>query len=420
LYPLRDQLRKFDQWTHELALMWNYALEQRRSAWQLDHHSVSFLEQQSDLSRWRSFDADGLGRVPFAVAQSALQRLDLSFRAFFRNVKTGRPPGFPRFRRSVDSFSFVPSADPWTPGPKGTWRLKVPCLAAVPVQRHRPPPNGGTARFVTIRREVDQWFVSIAYLVADPPPPSPLPPERPVGIDVGLLHLAALSDGTLVEPPRYLNRAQRQLARDQRRLARRRPGSHRRERQRVRVARRHRKVERQRRWFAHQLSHDWAERFDLVAMEDLNVAGLGRGWSARSIHDAGWSMLRTMTQYKAGMRSHRFIAVDPRYTSQRCSRCGALAERTLSLSDREFACGCGHRMDRDVNAARNIEALGIKEVGRKPAEVTRGERAPLSSRVGRRAYQRRQAPSMSRETPSGRRRRRDSRERARNLDRPER
>jgi putative transposase len=400
LYPLRPQLQELDLWTHELAFLWNYGLEQRRTAWVRDHRSISYLDQQHDLPRWRAFDSMGLGRVPYEVAQTTLQRLDLAFRDFFRHVRSGTDPGYPRRRRSVDSFTFVPHTNPLTDGPNGTWRLNVPFLGAVPVRRHRPPPDA-VVKFCILRREADGWFASLVYALPDPPPPPLEPPAAPVGIDLGLTSLAVLSDGTTISPPHFLKKAERRLGRAQRRLSRKERGSHRWMRQKERVARAHLKVARQRRWLAHQLSHDWTERFDLVAMEDLGVEMLGRGILSGPIHDAGWAMLRSMVEYKSQLRSHRFVAVDARGTSQMCSECGAGPKRRMELRERDYECTSGHQMDRDENAARNILARGMMTVGRKPTEVTRGEIGPLPRRVGRRTYQRRQARSSSRERAPG-------------------
>ncbi|MCI4357786.1 MAG: transposase [Thermoplasmata archaeon] len=275
---------------------------------------MSYLDQQHDLPKWRAFDSEGLGRVPYVVALMTLQRLDLAFRDFFRRVRIGGSPGYPRRRRSVDSFTFVPRSNLWTPGPNRTWPLTVPFLGTVPVRRHRPPPDA-VVKFCTLRREADGWFASLVYALPDPAPPPPGPPVAPVGIDLGLSHLAVLSDGTTISPPHFLKGAERRLGRAQRRLARKERGSHRWMRQKERVARAHLKVARQRRWLAHQLSHDWTEHFDLVEMEDLGVERLGRGILSGPIHDAGWAMLRSMVEYKSRRRSRRFVAVDARGTS---------------------------------------------------------------------------------------------------------
>ncbi|MGI0133245.1 MAG: helix-turn-helix domain-containing protein, partial [Thermoplasmata archaeon] len=117
LYPLRDQLPILDSHRSELAYLWNHALAERRDAWARDQKPIPYLDQQRELTRWRAYDSGGLGRLSVAIAQDCLQRLDLAFRAFFRHVKRGERPGYPRFRREVDSFTFSPPQSPIVPAP---------------------------------------------------------------------------------------------------------------------------------------------------------------------------------------------------------------------------------------------------------------------------------------------------------------
>jgi putative transposase len=255
----------------------------------------------------------------------------------------------------------------------------------------------------TVTREASRWYVALSYEIPDPPPPLTAAPENPVGIDLGLTHLATLSNGETVDPPRYFRRAELRLAREQRRLARKRPGSRRRWRQRLRVAECHAKILRQRRDFAHRLTSHWASRHDLIAFEDLDIRRMARGWFGKSLSDGGWGMLRAMTRYKTALRSGRYVEVPAEGTTQTCSECGRRADPPMELGERIFRCPAGHSSDRDVNASRNVLARGLTEVGPKRAEHTRGEREPPPGRVGRRAYQRRRAPSWSREEIAGER-----------------
>jgi putative transposase len=400
--PLPDQLSLLEVHRAELSSLWNHALAQRRDAWAKEHRAISYLDQQRDLTRWRNFDCDGLGRLSVAVAQDCLQRLDLSVRAFLRRRKAGRRPGFPRFRRTVDSFTFTPARDPLGRGPDATWRLKVPRIGEVPLRLHRPLPLEASVRTVTVRRDAGAWFAVLSLELPDPPLPPTSPPRNPVGVDLGVTHLVTLSNGESIKPGRFLADAERRLRRDQRRLARRHRGSHRYEQQREKVARRQAKVRRQRRWYAHQISRDLAERFDLVAFEDLDAAELIEGNRlAKGIGNAGWGMLRGMTEYKEAERSGRCVRVPTRGSSQSCSACGRVAEPRLTLRDRVYRCPCGYEGDRDVNAARNILArswpLLSGELRRSTAEETRGENGPTRARGGRRVYQRRRAGSRNRE-----------------------
>ncbi len=335
----------------------------------------------------------------YDIARDCLQRLDLAFRAFFRRAQAREKPGYPRFHRETTSFAFVPGNDPWSEGPNGTCRLKLPRVGAVPVRRHRAS-IPGAVKSVTICLEGEAWYATLQYELPDPPPPIGIP-ERPVGVHLGLTHLATLSTGEVIEAPRFLRNAKRRLRREHRRLSRKQRGSHRYARQRERLARSHARVRRQRRWLAHQLSHDWAERFDLVAFEDLDVGRMDRSPRlSKSIHDAGWGMLRELTGYKAALRSRRCLRVEAGGTTQSCSRCGRQADPPLTLSDRVYRCPGGYEADRDVNAARNVLARGLHEVRRNTAELKRVDGTPPPARKGRRAYPRKREPTEGRPGPT--------------------
>lgn len=410
--PFYAQLPRLDVDRTELKALWNHALAQREDAWRLEHRSVSYLDQQLDVTRWRNFDGAGLGRVPVHIAQDCLARLDLAYRSFFRRLKEGkrgRKAGHPRFRHEVSSFSYpIDGTDALVKCPDGSWRLKVPGIGGVPIRLHRLLPDSAEVKMVTLHRVAGNWFATLAIEVPDPPPPPTpeTPPERPVGVDLGLARLAVLSDGEVLAPPQFLRRSEQRLRREDRRLSRRKKGSNRRERQKLKVARCKAKVRRQRHDFAHRLSRDWSERFDAVFFEDTDYSGFREGNSlAKGMVDAGWGMLRTMTHYKVAERSGRCREVPARGTTQTCSRCGRLADPPLTLNDRVYRCPCGFTEDRDLNAARNLLARGLtllehEKVRRSTPELTRGESGPPRRR-GRQAYQSARVYSRNREPTFG-------------------
>jgi putative transposase len=371
-----------------MTFLWNYALAQRRDAWTLERRNVTYLDQQAHLKEWRAFDIYGLGAAPYDVARDCLQRLDLGYRAAFRRLKGGKRPGLPRFRHATSSFTCIPDSDPWVKGPGGSWSLKVTKVGAVPARRHRPPP-AGSVRSIVVSREGNDWYATLQYLISNPAPPPETEPAAPVGIDLGLTHVAALSTGETVQAPRFLLGSERRLRRLQQSLSRKRRGSNRWKRQRERVAKCHATIRRQRRHWAHQLTSHWAARHDLIAFEDLDVTSFVNGNRlAKGIADAGWGVLRQMASYKEQMRSGRYVEVPTRGTTQTCSRCGKVADPPLTLKDRVFRCPCGHEEDRDVNAARNVLARGLVQVRRNTTEERRVDGTPPPTRKGRRAYQR--------------------------------
>ncbi len=183
-----------------------------------------------------------------------------------------------------------------------------------------------------------------------------------VGIDLGLTSFAVLSDGTVVRSPRFLRRAERKLRRLQKSLSRKAAGSSNREKARVKVARAHATVADSRRDFHHKTSTAIIRDNQAVYAEDLCVTGLARTRMAKSVHDAGWSAFVTMLEYKAKRYGQSFGQIGRLVPStQLCSACG-VNDGKKPLRVREWTCpACGTVHDRDLNAAKNILALGRRE-----------------------------------------------------------
>ncbi len=393
LYPFPDQKRELARQFEELRFLWNYALERRREAWCKEKRSVSYVDQCRDLARWRAYDTEGIGRVYGHVAQETLARLDDSFQHFFRRVKDGGTPGFPRFKREVRSLCYPDSngSGAIVPGRNGTHRLHLSRVGEIPIEVHRTPPEG-RVKTCSVKREGDRWFAVLTYGVSAPAPPPATPPVTPVGVDLGLSHLATLSTGEVVEPPKFLLRAEGRIARAQRVVARRKKGSHNREKAKLRVARCHAKVRDQRRDFAHQLTTGWVRDHDLIAFEDMDLRGHMEGAFPRATADAGWGMLRLMSAYKEGRRSGRYVEVPTKGTTQTCSGCGRVHDPPLTLEDRTYECPCGLRLGRDLNAARNILARALRAVPGGTGESTPVETGPPPHRKGRRVRSKKQEP----------------------------
>ena len=179
-----------------------------------------------------------------------------------------------------------------------------------------------------------------------------------VGVDLGVQNFMALSTGELIGGPRAFRAAQRRLRVSQRRLSRRRKGSHRRGKAALLLARLHERIRNVRADHAHQISRQLVSRFALIAVEDLDVKALNRGFLAKDVSDQGWAMFLRFLGYKAEDAGARVVRVPPGGTSQTCSDCLSLVPKPLS--ERTHRCpGCGLVIHRDVNAARNILRLGL-------------------------------------------------------------
>ena len=364
-YPLRLNAQEevgLDEIRLACQRLYNAALEQRRDAYRKQGKTVSRYDQQKELTELRAVD-EIYGSISPRVLRSSLNRLDRAYQAFFRRLKSGQKPGFPRFRARdrYDSFSFP------LPVIKGNL-LTIPSFGKLRLHLYRP--LKGTPKETHIQKTVNGWYASIVCDLGEAPPKTEI--KTSTGIDVGLNTFAVFADGSEVENPRFFRKSEALLAERQRKLSRKRKGSTSRKRAKRLVAKTHLHTSNQRLDFARKLAKEVISKFDLVAIEDLNIKGMVRALNmAKSVNDAAWGLLAACLNFKAEEAGKTIVAVDPRGTSQRCSHCGETVKKTLS--EREHRCPhCGLVLGRDHNAARNILSLGLSEVSRsvgKPAEL---------------------------------------------------
>ncbi len=338
--------------------LYNSALEERRDTYEAEKRTVSYGEQSGRLKEARKNDPY-LTATNFSSAQATLRRLDRSFKAFFRRAKAGEAPGYPRFKgrdrfRLVEFPSYGDGCRLKENG-SATPRLYLQHVGHITVKLHRPVE--GKVKTVSLKRVCGKWYVIFVSDVGEAPEAS-VEKGSAVGIDLGLKSFFATSEGEMVAPPRYYRHSQKKLRRAQRSLSRKKKGSSRRRKARERVAKLHEKMANQRRDFHHREARKLVDTHGLIAHESLNVKGIARSRLAKSTHDAGWAQFLNILAQKAEEAAVRVVAVDPKITTQACSRCGDLPESRKTLSDRMHICSCGYVADRDVNAAKNILALG--------------------------------------------------------------
>ena len=355
LYPTKRQADALDYQLTEARHLYNAALQERRDAWR---HGVSlnYYNQANQLKEIRA--AGDLSLANFSACQDVLRRVDKAFKSFFRRVKQGGKPGYPRFkdRDRFDSVTFPTYGN----GVKLAERLYVQGVGKIKIKLHRA--TTGKIKTVTLKRNCGHWYAVFSCDLGAAPP-LPEKAESPVGIDMGLESFATLSDSTVVPNPRYLEKGLDVLAQRQRRLAKKRKGSRRRRKARLLVARTHAHIREQRRDFSHKTALWLVKSYDLIAHEDLNIRGMVRNHSlARGISDAAWGQFIGVLRHKAEEAGVAVFAVNPRNTSQRCSGCGEIVPK--DLGGRLHSCPhCGLNLHRDLNAARNILALGLSAQG---------------------------------------------------------
>lgn len=351
IYPNREQEQKLLAWLETCRWIYNTALAQRKEAWEKEKRSVSRIEQQVWLKQAKKTD-ERIREVHSQAAQEVLFRVDRAFAAFFRRVKNGETPGYPRFKGRGRYKSLT-----YTQFGKGKGasfqdgKLKLSKIGLVKIKLHREIP--GIIKTVIIKRDAaGKWWAVFAVEIELSRQQTHTGPA--VGLDVGLEKFAALSDGSIIENPRHLRKTEERLKRAQRELSRKEKGSRNRERVRRKLAKLHAKVGNQRMDFLHKQSRKLVNTYSLIAVEELNIKGMVKNHHlAKSISDAGWGEFISMLEYKAGEAGTKLVKVNPSGTSQKCSRCGMTVPK--ELSERVHCCPyCGLTLDRDVNAARNI------------------------------------------------------------------
>ena len=349
LYPSRLQAESLNRELAAAQRLYNAALEQRTFAWKRLGVSLAYLDQAGDLKDLRQSGVETPSN--YSCCQDVLRRLDKAFRAFFRRLKAGAKPGFPRFKSKdrYDSVTFPAYGDGCRIRDNG--KLYLQGVGEIRVKWHRQ--IKGKIKTVTVRRRGGRWHVcfSVEYEA------KPLPVvEAEVGIDVGLENFAALSTGDLVANPRWYKGAQRCLRRIQRKVARRVKGSNGRRKAIRELQRVHEHIANQRADFAHKLSRRIVNGNQLIAVEKLNVGGMSKGMLAKQVHDAGWRSFLQKLTVKAAEAGRRVVEVNPAGTSQHCL-CGQEVRKTLTV--RVHRClQCGHVAPRDVVSAQLILRLG--------------------------------------------------------------
>lgn len=353
LYPNTTQQRALTEYLGQACYVYNKCLAERRDAWKDENKSISRFDQTKHLTAWRKED-ERLRKTPCEIERDAIHRVDLGFQSFFRRIKDkAKKAGYPRFKsaRRYNSFSFGVGTTNFLKG----GRISIPHVTQS-IRCRGLQEADGTIKRITVVRRPDGWFARV--LIDDgKPEPAQVPVVKSVGLDMGLNSFLTTSEGEHVECPKYYRKLARQLRRTQKRVSRRKKGSHRRCKAVRRLQLVHQRIKDCREDFTHKFSKRLAGQYDLIAAEKLNIKGMVRSKLAKSILDAGWGGFLSQLSYKMARAGKTFVQVNPAYTSQTCSQCGAIVPKMLS--ERVHKCLCGLVLDRDENAARNVLALGV-------------------------------------------------------------
>ena len=332
------------EWSYYSLCKW---WSNNRDALTIDNNGAAWWRENSSEAYRRGLESLAKGLSNWSKSRKGAHKgCRVGFPKFKSKGKTS-----PRFAYASGCFGLI-GGDPKA--------LKLPRIGRVHCMEDVAARVGdGRVKRMTISRHAGRWYASLTVEREDKPAVR-APKGGAVGIDLGIKTLATLSDGTVIENPRHLKKSERKLKRAQQLLSRKMLGSNRRSKTRAKVARIHAHVANQRQDALHKLTTHLANKYSEISIEDLNVAGMVKNHAlAKSVMDASFGEFRRQLEYKTDKTGARLHVIDRWYPSSKtCSRCGRVKTK-LSLSERVYSCeSCGLVMDRDLNAAININVAG--------------------------------------------------------------
>jgi len=357
LNPTSAQRTSLERVLELCRWVYNATLAARKNAYEQDGKSLGLYDTNKLLTEWKAAKPV-LRDVHSQVLQNVQARVDLAFKAFFRRVKAGEEPGYPRFKGKglYDSFTFTQSGFKLV-GDK----LTISKVGDVPIQLHRP--ICADLKTLTIQRDsVGNWYACFSCAYA----PTPLPTNHNVvGVDLGLTTFAYFSNGQTIERQRWMKQDAADIARLQRKKEQFAKGSQERRKVVKALCHAYERAANRRNNFAHQESRKLVNEYQFIAFEKLDIKDMqsnGNKTINRGIADVAWGQFVQYTTYKAANAGRGVALVNPRGTTQECSGCSSIAPKDLSVRIHDCPT-CGLKISRDLNAALNILARGLASIG---------------------------------------------------------
>lgn len=386
LKPTPEQVSLFEDWLEQCRRVYNYALAERKDWFKsrscqinacslyseyiipADTKRPNYASQCKGLTKARA-NIPALNAVQVHVLQQTLKRLEQAFVSMWEQGH-----GFPRFKKAGAMRSFVfPQLGV---NPIQNSAIKLPKIGWVKFRQSRSIPDGAKLKQVRIVRRASGWFAMLA-LQWDVEVPDVMPHGEAIGVDVGISHFAAVSNGKLFPNPRPFKKLERKLRLLQQRASRKVKGSNNRKKAQCRVSKLHERIANTRKNYYWLLAHNLCDWAGMIFVEELNLKGLARGFLGKHCLDAGWGQFFQVLEQCCRKRGVFFLKVDSKKTSQICPNC-LVETGKKELSQRVHSCQhCGYTTDRDVAAAQVVLVRGLAAVGHTVKMLSEGKAVAL-------------------------------------------
>ncbi len=383
LKPNKEQRDIIDSQIEKLRYQYNYQLAQRFDWYEQNRCSIdrcslvchlpelkdkpNRFSQQASLKQLK-IDRPWYKEIHSQVLQEVPKKVEIAIERWLKGDSKGKKSGRPRFKGvgQYKTFTYPQFKQHHFLGNK----ITLSKIGDVKVIVHRPIPDGFVIKTVSVTKKANAYYINLSLDNKEIPTIKPdFDADNIVGIDVGLIDFYVASDNTRIAAPKYLRKAERKLKSAQRRVSRRKKGSNRRKKAIKRLGVRHKKVADTRKDFHFVTAKKLLSKYDVIAVEKLNVKGLARTRLAKSITDAGWSQFINILEFKAENAGLRVIAINPNGTSQECSCCGHKVKKPLS--QRMHNCPvCHTSLCRDLNASINIRNRGTHDLSKQAQSMS--------------------------------------------------
>ena len=370
--PTKEQGEKIDETLEKLRYQYNYLLAQRFNWYEqnrspIDRCSIfvchlpelrdkpNYYSQKASLTQLKK-DRPWYKSIHSQVLQEIPKKVEIAFDRWLKGDSNGKKSGRPRFKSAGQYKTFT--FPQFKRHHFNNNKITLSKIGDVKIIVHRQIPDGFDIKTVSVTKKADGYYVTLSLDDKTVPTIKPdFNANNIIGIDVGLIDFIVTSDDERIAAPKFLRKAERKLKSAQRRVSRRKKGSNRRKKAIKNLGIQHKKVSDTRKDFHFKTANNLLKKYDVVAVEKLNIKGLAKTRLAKSINDAGWGQFISILTVKAENAGLTVIAVNPNGTSQECSSCGHKVKKPLS--QRMHNCPvCHTSLCRDLNAAINIKNRG--------------------------------------------------------------